>query len=251
MLIKDKAGIVTGASHGIGRAIATGLAAEGATVLVNYHKSEEAAESVVSEIRKTGGTALPFRSDVTKKRAVDEMVAFALNRFGKIDFLINNAGLSTRTLVEDMTEEEWDLVLDTNLKGTFLCSQAVIKTMKNQKGGRIISIASGRGIGGQVKGTHYSASKAGMMGFTKSLSLELAPYGISVNAIAPGAMDTPHWRRGKSTEEIQTILERENRAPNPLLRSVLVPEDIVGTVLFLLTDASRVITGQTLFLRTP
>jgi 3-oxoacyl-[acyl-carrier protein] reductase len=251
MLIKDKAGIVTGASHGIGRAIAIGLAAQGAVLLVNYHKSEEAAESVISEIRKSGGTALPFRADVTKKREVDEMVAFALNRFGKIDFLINNAGLSTRTLVEDMTEEEWDLVLDTNLKGTFLCSQAVIKTMKNQKGGRIISIASGRGIGGQVKGTHYSASKAGMMGFTKSLSLELAPYGISVNAIAPGAMDTPHWRRGKSTEEIQTILERENRAPNPLLRSVLVPEDIVGTVLYLLTDASRVITGQTLFLRTP
>ena len=251
MLLKDKAGIVTGSSHGIGRAIAVGLAAEGATVLVNYHKSEEAAENVVSEIRKAGGTALPFRADVSKKREVEEMVAFALNRFGKIDFLINNAGLSTRTRVEDMTEEEWDLVLDTNLKGTFLCSQAVIQTMKHQKGGRIINIASGRGIGGQVKGTHYSASKAGMMGFTKSLSLELAPYGISVNAIAPGAMDTANWRRGKSNEEIETILDRENRAPNPLLRTVLVPEDIVGTVLFLLTDGSKMITGQTVFLRTP
>jgi NAD(P)-dependent dehydrogenase (short-subunit alcohol dehydrogenase family) len=251
MLLKDKAGIVTGASHGIGRAIAVGLAAEGATVLVNYHKSEEAAENVVSEIRKAGGIALPFRADVSKKKEVEEMVAFALNRFGKIDFLINNAGLSTRTRVEDMTEEEWDLVLDTNLKGTFLCSQAVIQTMKHQKGGRIINIASGRGIGGQVKGTHYSASKAGMMGFTKSLSLELAPCGISVNAIAPGAMDTANWRRGKSNEEIETILDRENRAPNPLLRTVLVPEDIVGTVLFLLTDASKMITGQTVFLRTP
>jgi 3-oxoacyl-[acyl-carrier protein] reductase len=251
MLLKDKAGIVTGSSHGIGRAIAVGLAAEGATVLVNYHKSEEAAENVVSEIRKAGGTALPFRADVSKKREVEEMVAFALNRFGKIDFLINNAGLSTRTRVEDMTEEEWDLVLDTNLKGTFLCSQAVIQTMKHQKGGRIINIASGRGIGGQVKGTHYSASKAGMMGFTKSLSLELAPYGINVNAIAPGAMDTANWRRGKPADEIQNILERENRAPNPLLRTVLVPEDIVGTVLFLLTDASKMITGQTVFLRTP
>ena len=251
MLLKDKAGIVTGASHGIGRAIAIGLAAQGAKVLVNYRKSQQAAEAVVSEIENSGGTALPFQADVSRKREVEEMVAFALNRFGKIDFLINNAGLSTRTLVEDMTEEEWDLVLDTNLKGTFLCSQSVIRTMKNQRGGRIVSIASGRGIGGQVKGTHYSASKAGMMGFTKSLSLELAPFGISVNAIAPGAMDTPHWRRGRSTEEIQTILERENRASNPLLRSVLVPEDIVGTVLFLLTDASKVITGQTLFIRTP
>ena len=251
MLLKDKAGIVTGSSHGIGRAIAVGLAAEGATVLVNYHKSEEAAENVVSEIRKAGGTTLPFRADVSKKKEVEEMVAFALNRFGKIDFLINNAGLSTRTRVEDMTEEEWDLVLDTNLKGTFLCSQAVIQTMKHQKGGRIINIASGRGIGGQVKGTHYSASKAGMMGFTKSLSLELAPYGINVNAIAPGAMDTANWRRGKPADEIQNILERENRAPNPLLRTVLVPEDIVGTVLFLLTDASKMITGQTVFLRTP
>lgn len=179
------------------------------------------------------------------------MVAFTLKTFGKIDFLVNNAGLLTRALVEEMGEEEWDLVIDTNLKGTFLCSQAVIKIMKEQKGGRIINITSGRGVGGMVKGAHYSASKAGMMGFTKSLSMELAPYGINVNGIAPGPIDTAHWRKGKSPEEIEKVVEGQREIPNPLLKSVLNSEDIVGTVLFLLCDASKVITGQIIFIRTP
>jgi 3-oxoacyl-[acyl-carrier protein] reductase len=122
--------------------------------------------------------------------------------------------------------------------------------MKAQQEGRIVSVTSGRGIGGQLKGTHYSASKAGIMAFTKSLSLELAPCGINVNTIAPGAMDTPLWRSGRSAQEIQNLLEKESRLSNPLLRRVYVPEDIVGAVLFLLTDASKVITGQTIFLRT-
>ena len=250
MILKDKAGMITGASLGIGRAIAIGVAAEGAKVLVNYHKSETAADEVVSHIQKAGGTALKFRADVSKKSEVDAMVTFARKSFGKIDFLVNNAGLQTRAWVEDMTEEEWDLVIDTNLKGTFLCSQAMIRIMKEQGGGRIVNITSGRGLGGQVRGAHYSATKAGMMGFAKTLSQEVAPYGISVNSIAPGPMDTLHWRKGKSPEEIERA-EREQEVRNPLLRKILVPEDIVGTVLYLLTDASKVMTGQTIFLRSP
>ncbi|MFH0960899.1 MAG: 3-oxoacyl-ACP reductase family protein [Pseudomonadota bacterium] len=251
MLLKDKTGIITGTSHGIGRAIAIGLAAEGAKILVNYYKSEDSAEEVLSQISNSGGTAYKFRADVSNKSEVEEMIAFTLKTFGKIDFLLNNAGLLTRALVEEMSEEEWNLVIDTNLKGTFLCSQAVIKVMKEQKGGRIINITSGRGVGGMVKGAHYSASKAGMMGFTKSLSMELAPFGINVNGIAPGPMDTAHWRKAKSPEEVKKVISEQREISNPLLKNVLNPEDIIGTVLFLLTDASKMITGQTIFIRTP
>lgn len=162
-MLKDKAGIITGASKGIGRAIAIGLVAEGARILVNYYLSEQAADDVLSQINNLGGTAYKFRADVSKKLEVEEMVAFTLKMFGKIDFLINNAGVFPRALVEDMSEEEWDLVLDTNLKGTFLRSQAVIKIMKKQKNGRIINITSGRGVGGKVMGAHYSSSKTGMV----------------------------------------------------------------------------------------
>lgn len=251
MLLKDKTGIITGASHGIGRAIAIGLAAEGAKILVNYYKSEDSAEEVLSKIRNSGGTAYKFRADVSKKSEVEEMIAFSLKTFGKIDFLLNNSGLLTRALVEEMSEEEWNLVIDTNLKGTFLCSQAVIKVMKEQKGGRIINITSGRGVGGMVKGAHYSASKAGIMGFTKSLSMELVPFGINVNGIAPGPMDTANWRKAKSPEEVKKVISEQREISNPLLKNVLNPEDIIGTVLFLLTDASKMITGQTIFIRTP
>jgi len=251
MILKDQAGIVTGASRGIGRAVAIDLAGEGADILVNYFRNEEAADDVVSQIEHAGGKACKFRADVAKKRDVAETVAFADKTFGRIDFLVNNAGLLTRALVEDMKEEEWDLVLDTNLKGTFFCCQAVIPFMKKQQGGRIVIVSSGRGIGGQQKGAHYAASKAGQMGFAKSLSLELSAYGINVNSIMPGAMDTDHWRKGKSAEEIENIIAEQRGKPNPLLKRVLLPEDIVGTVLFLLTDASKVMTGQTIFLRTP
>jgi 3-oxoacyl-[acyl-carrier protein] reductase len=251
MILKGQAGIVTGASLGIGRAVAIALAAEGAGILVNYLKSEEAADEVVSGIESAGGKACKFRADVSRKVEVAEMAAFAEKTFGRIDFLVNNAGLLTRTFVEDMKEEEWDLVLDTNLKGTFFCCQSVIPFMKRQKGGRIVIISSGRGIGGQQKGAHYAASKAGQMGFAKSLSMELAAYGINVNSIVPGAIDTAHWRKGKSAEEIDKTLAEQQSKPNPLLKRVLLPEDVVGTVLFLLSDASKVMTGQTIMLRTP
>ncbi len=248
MILKDKAGIVTGASLGIGRAVALGLAAEGAKVLVNYFRSEEAAEEVVAQIRQAGGTACTFRADVAKKTDVAAMAAFAAQTFGKIDFLVNNAGLTTRRRVEDMPEDEWDLVLNTNLKGAFFSCQAVIPFMKKQQAGRIVIISSGRGIGGQEKGAHYAASKAGQMGFAKSLALELAPDGINVNILAPGAIDTAHWRKGRSTAEIEKLLEEK---PNPLMKRVLLPEDVLGAVLFLLADASKVMTGQTMFLRSP
>ena len=251
MLLKGKAGIVTGAGRGIGRAIAVGLAAEGASVLVNYHRSEREAEEVVSLIRNAGGVAHPFRADVSKKADVEAMVAFTLNVFGKIDFLVNNAGLRIESLVEDMSEEDWDLIMNTNVKSTFLCSQGVIKPMKEQKGGRIVNMTSGRGVVGMVKGAHYAASKAAIMGFTKSLSLELASYGINVNAVAPGPVDTDQWRTGKSREEIEKIRTEQRKMPTLLLKGVLDPADTVGTVLFLLTEGSRAMTGQTVFIRSP
>lgn len=246
MKLLDKVALVTGASGGIGRAVALGLATEGAHIAINDIRMEAAAEELKKEIKKIGRRALKFKADVAKSEEVDEMVRTAIATFGKIDILVNCAGISTRTLVVDMSEEIWDRIIGTNMKGVFLCCKAVIKPMMEQKGGKIVNITSGRGVAGQIKGAHYSASKAGIIGFTKSLALEVAPYGINVNAIAPGATDTDMWREGKSKEEIEEKL----KIP-PLLQGIGKPEDIIGTVIFLVTEASKYITGQVIFMKTP
>jgi 3-oxoacyl-[acyl-carrier protein] reductase len=174
------------------------------------------------------------------------MVNGALREYGRIDFLLNGAGVLTRVPVVDMPEEDWDRVLRINLKGTFLCSQAVAQHMIPKKEGRIISIASGRGVAGQARAAHYAASKAGVIAFTKSLAMELAPHNITVNAIAPGATDTPMSRSGSTPEEF-----KKREAVPPLMDGLTTKEEIVGLIRYLLSDATRYVTGQTFFLRTP
>ena len=244
--LKDKVALVTGSGRGLGRAMAMGLAIEGADIVINYNKSKEAAQQVKKEIEKIGRKALLIKADVSKKDEVKKMVATTLDTFGTIDILVNNAGILPKTLVADMSEESWDRTIDTNLKGVFLCSQAVIPIMMKKRSGKIISMTSGRGVAGQSQGAHYAASKGGIIAFTKSLAAELGPYEINVNAIAPGATNTDMWRGSKTQEEIDAQLKIP-RFPN----GIGMPEDLIGTVIFLATDASKYMTGQVLFLKTP
>jgi len=174
------------------------------------------------------------------------MLQQTIQKYGQVDYLFNGAGVLTRVSVVDMPEEDWDRVLRINLKGTFLCSQAVAKHMIPKKQGRILSIASGRGVAGQPRAAHYAASKAGIIAFTKSLAVELAPYDITVNALCPGATDTPMSRSGSTPEE---FTKRE--AVPPLLDGLTKKEEIVGLTRYLLSEATKYVTGQTFFLRTP
>ena len=237
--------IVTGGAGGIGSAICSGLAQDGLKVVVADF-IEPAATRLAEEIRRERGQALALQVDVGDSASVSQMVRRSLDKFNQIDFLINGAGVISRVSVEEMPEEEWDRVLRINLKGTFLCSQSVARHMVQRKEGRIISIASGRGVAGQANASHYAASKAGVIGFTKSLAMELAPYNILVNAIAPGATDTP-MARGRSTEEEW----QKREAVPPLMGGLTKKEEIVGLIRYLLSEPAKYITGQTFFLRTP
>lgn len=240
-----QAAIVTGGAGGIGSAICRSLAENDLKVVVADF-AEQAAMRLAEEIRKGGGEAVALQVDVGEGKSVGRMVEKSLENYHQIDFLINGAGVISRFPVEEMAEEEWDRVLRINLKGTFLCSQAVARHMVQRKEGRIISIASGRGVAGQANAAHYSASKAGVIAFTKSLAMELAPHNILVNAIAPGATDTP-MARGRSTEEEW----RQREAVPPLMGGLTKKEEIVGLIRYLLSEPAKYITGQTFFLRTP
>jgi NAD(P)-dependent dehydrogenase (short-subunit alcohol dehydrogenase family) len=237
--------IVTGGAGGIGSAICKELSADGLKVMIADY-ALPAAEVIATEVRKSNGEVSAIQVDVGNKQSVAEMVKGTLDRYGRIDVLLNGAGILTRVPVVDMPEEDWDRVLRINLKGTFLCSQAVAQHMIPQKQGRIISIASGRGVAGQPRAAHYAASKAGVIAFTKSLAVELAPHNITVNAIAPGATDTPMSRSGSTPEEFH----RREAIP-PLMNGLTTKEEIVGLIRYLLSDATKYVTGQTFFLRTP
>lgn len=235
MQLKNKVAIVTGARQGIGYGIAIALAEEGCNVVVSDIE-QEGCNDVVKKIESLGSKALAVKCDVSKKVEVDNLIAKAVDTFGKLDILVNNAGIYPFKPFLEMTEEDWDKVIDVNLKSVFLCSQAAAKIMK--EGCKIISNSSIAALVGFPALSHYCASKGGVSSFTRSLALELAPQKINVNAIAPGAVDTPG---AKSTEEIaeQTI------AAIPLKR-MGVPEDIANTVVFLASDKSNYITGQTI-----
>jgi 3-oxoacyl-[acyl-carrier protein] reductase len=241
----NKTIIVTGGAGGIGSEICRGLALDGLQVVISDFDAG-AAKSLADEIGKKSGVAVPVQVDVGDKASVRQMVETALDRFGQIDFLLNGAGIIARTPVREMPEEDWDRVLRVNLKGVFLCSQAVIAHMMEKKSGRIISIASGRGVSGQPNAAHYAASKGGVIAFTKSLAQELAPHNVLVNAIAPGATDTP-MSRGRSTEEDW----KKREAVPPLMGGLTYKDEIVGLIRYLLSEPARFITGQTFFLRTP
>lgn len=241
----DKVIIVTGGAGGIGSEICRGLAADGLNVVVADY-AKEVADQIATEIRERNGEATAVQVDVGDRQSVAHMVQQTLEKYGRIDFLLNGAGVMTRVPVVDMAEEEWDRVIRINLKGTFLCSQAAAKQMIPKKEGRILSIASGRGVAGQARASHYAASKAGIIAFSKSLAAELAPYDITVNAICPGATDTAMSRAGSTADEF-----KKREAIPPLLDGLTQKDEIVGLVRYLLSDATRFVTGQTFFLRTP
>ena len=239
MKLEGKKALVTGASRGIGRAIALALAAEGADVVVNYAGSEAAAKAVAAEIEAMGRKALVLQADISSNEAATAMLDAAVKEFGRIDILVNNAGITRDGLLMRMKEEDWDAVLTTNLKGVFNCTKAAVKYMMKQKAGRIVSISSGVGLVGKAGQANNPAAKAGVQGFTKSLAKEVAARGITVNAIAPGFIQTD-MTAVLSEKVVEGML---NTIP---LHKLGDPEDIAKAVVFLVSDDAKYITGQTL-----
>lgn len=237
MLLEEKVAVVTGAGRGIGRGIALALAREGAMVVVNYNGSAARAKEVVSTIEEGGGRAVPVQCDVSDFEAAKEFYANIVKEYGRIDILVNNAGITKDNLIMKMSEEEFQSVIQTNLAGTFHGVKFVSRPMMKQRGGRIINIASVAGVVGNMGQANYSASKAGVIGLTKSMAKELASRNITVNAIAPGFVET------EMTDVLSDSVKEAAVATIPLGRFGQV-EDIAETAVFLASDRAKYITGQ-------
>ena len=237
--LENRIALVTGAGRGIGRAIALELSRRGASVVLNYNKSAEAAESLSAEIQTAGRKAAIFQADVSNFKQAQDLVKFAVDTFGDLHILVNNAGITRDTLIMMMSEEDWDTVINTNLKSTFNCSKAAVKHMLRKRYGRIINIASVAGQMGNPGQTNYSSSKAGQIGFTKALAREIAARNITVNAIAPGFVDT-EILDAMSPETLEAMLKMV-----PLGRKGK-PEEIAFATAFLASDQAAYITGQVL-----
>jgi len=237
--LEGKVAVVTGASRGIGRAIAIELAKRGAAVVVNYNRSAEKAQEVVETIRSAGGKAEAFQADVSFFDQAKALIDFAVKTFGGLHILVNNAGITRDNLIMLMKEEDWDEVIRVNLKSTFNCSKAAVRHMMRKRWGRIINITSVSGQIGNAGQTNYSASKAGQIGFTKALAREVASRNITVNAIAAGYIETDIWE-GVPEDAIKTLM---NMIP---LGRKGEPEEIAYAVAFLASDQAAYITGQVL-----
>ena len=238
MKLAGKVALVTGAAQGIGKAVALLLARNGADIVVsdiNLEKAEETAK----EVQTLGRKALAIKVDVAKLDDVEKMVRVILARFGQVDILVNNAGIARDKLILRMTEEDWDAVLNINLKGTFNCTKAVVRHMSKQRSGKIVNIASVVGEMGNAGQGNYAASKAGVIGFTKTIAREFAQRGINVNAIAPGYIETPMTDAlpDKAKEELKRLIPMDRLGK---------PEDVAEAVLFLVSEASSYIPGQVL-----
>jgi len=236
--LKGRVALITGAAQGIGKSIALLLAKNGADIVVsdiNFERAEETAK----EIESIGSQAMAIKVDVANLKNVEQMVEAILEKFGKIDILVNNAGITRDKLILRMTEEDWDAVLNVNLKGTFNCTKVVVRHMAKQRSGKIVSIASVVGEMGNAGQANYSASKAGVIGLTKTIAREFAQRGINVNAIAPGYIETP------MTEILPEKVKEELKSLIPMER-LGKPEDVAEAVLFLVSEESNYITGQVL-----
>jgi len=239
MLLQGKIAIITGASRGIGKSIAKSFIAQGATVAFTYRSSEEKAIELEKELTADGGMAKGFKSDASKMADAESLVKEVLEAYGTIDIVVNNAGITDDTLLMRMSEDQWDRVINVNLKSCFNLTKAVLKTMLKARFGSIINISSVVGVQGNAGQANYAASKAGMLGFTKSIALELGSRNIRCNAIAPGFIET------EMTEKLDSDTVQGWRNTIPLKRGG-TPEDVANACIFLASDMSSYVTGQTL-----
>jgi 3-oxoacyl-[acyl-carrier protein] reductase len=239
MSLKDKVAIITGSSRGIGRAIALKLASLGARVVINYRTNAESAQEVVEAIKTQGGHAIAVQADVANADDAKRLIETAQSTYGGLDILVNNAGTTRDTLLARMSEEDWGLVIDTNLKGAFNCAKAAIRPMMKQHYGRIVNITSVAGLAGNPGQANYSAAKAGLVGFTKAVAKEVGSRNITVNAVAPGYIPTD------LTADLPQELVEKAIEMTPLGRAG-TPEEIASAVAFLVSDEASFITGVVL-----
>lgn len=238
-MLTDKVAVVTGGSRGIGRAIALSLAEAGADVAIFYAGNQTAAEETIAAIREKGRKAEAFQVDVSRSDQVEQAFKEVQSSLGQVNILVNNAGITRDNLLMRMKETEWDQVIDTNLKGVFLCTKAVTRSMMKQRSGRIINISSVVGVAGNPGQANYVAAKAGVIGLTKTTARELASRGITVNAVAPGYIETD------MTSKLDEQIKQQMLSAIPL-GTFGKPEDIAELVKFLASDSARYITGQTI-----
>lgn len=239
MSLKDKTAVITGGSRGIGRAVCLRLADEGANIVINYAGNRNAAEEVAALCREKGVQAVTVKADVSDSSECEAIFAAAIDNFGRVDILVNNAGVTRDGLIVRMSEEDFDKVIDTNLKGAFFCMQNAAKLMMKQRSGRIINISSVVGVRGNAGQVNYAASKAGVIGMTKSLAKELAGRKVTVNAIAPGFIQTD--MTGVLSDSVKDAI-----LSSIPMKSLGNPEDIANAVAFFANDQSGYITGQVL-----
>lgn len=237
--LSGKVALVTGAGRGIGRATALKLGAAGARVAVNYNASDGPAQEVVDQITSAGGEARAIKADVSKSDEIDTMVNALVKEWGRVDILVNNAGITRDNLMMRMSQDEWDAVMDTNLRSAYFCTRAVLRPMMRNRWGRVISLSSVVGLTGNTGQANYAAAKAGIIGFTKSIAKEVGSRGITANAIAPGFIET----------DITAVLPEELK--QGMIKAIPAerpgqPEDVANAIVFLASDLASYITGQVL-----
>ncbi len=239
MLLENKSAIVSGGSQGIGAAIATTFGRQGANVCLLYRKHEETAQRLAEEINRMGPKAIALQCDISKFDEAAKIVETAVDQFGRVDILVNNAGMNWDGVSWKMSEEQWDRVIEVNLKGYFNFTRHVAPLFKEQKSGKIINVTSINGLRGKFGQSNYSASKAGIIGYTKAVAKELGAFGVNVNAVAPGLIETAMLRASEARDKIIEMAMGEI-----VLKRVGTPEDVANTVAFLASDLARHITGE-------